>query len=241
MNLFQEKLIFQSTTLANDFEFEFNKPFEELNIKNENSLLNLIHFKVKEPKGCILYFHGNAGDLTKWGKIVEPLLQFNYNIIVMDYRGYGKSRGEREEGLMYSDAEAAYNLANEFFNEDSIVVYGRSLGSTFAVWVATKNKPKKVILETPFYSLKSVVESKVPFLPIDYLLEFNFNTSSFIKKVSCPISIFHGKRDGVVPFENGKRLSKMSNDINFTSFPEGKHNNLMSFEKYWNCMSKELY
>src|SRR5210317_238710 len=88
----QDKLMFLPTVLAQDYQYQFNFPFEELFFETEeNAVINALHFKVENPKGVILYFHGNAGDLSRWGTIVEYFVAKNYDVLVMDYRTYGKS------------------------------------------------------------------------------------------------------------------------------------------------------
>ena len=147
---FQESFLFLPTQLEQDFEYSFENKFEEINLINHEVSLNGLHFKVENPKGVILYFHGNAGNLSRWGEIVQPLLRFNYDLIVMDYRSYGKNKGEFSEAAMYEDAQVFYDYAKNYFPESEIVLYGRSLGTTFATQMAAKNNPDQLILETPF-------------------------------------------------------------------------------------------
>ena len=109
MYIFQERLVFKATKLDSDYEFLFDHDFDELNLEMEDgAVLNALHFKVDEPKGLILYFHGNAGDLSKWGEIVKPLTQYGHEVLVVDYRGYGKSTGRRSKQKMLKDAETIY-------------------------------------------------------------------------------------------------------------------------------------
>ncbi|NNE03974.1 MAG: alpha/beta hydrolase, partial [Eudoraea sp.] len=94
----QEKLIFLPTKLPVDFEYSFQYPFEEVFLTAEDgAVLNALHFKNKDPKGVILYFHGNAGDLSRWGQIATYFVKKNYDVVIMDYRTYGKSTGVLSE------------------------------------------------------------------------------------------------------------------------------------------------
>lgn len=240
MYFFQEKLIFQSSELEQEYKYDFGMPLQEYHIRSENASINVIHYTVDSAKGCILYFHGNAGNLSKWGEVVKPLLTLGYDIMLMDYRGYGKSTGERLEEEMYKDASRVYEKALESFSEDQIIVYGRSLGSTFATWVAANHSPQKLILETPFYSLRSVVEGRFPYLPVGRMLKYNFDTYEFYSEVKCPIVFLHGNEDGIVPYRNGQRLFELSKNARFVTIPRGGHNDLMSFELYWENMRKEI-
>lgn len=237
---FQESLIFLPNKLDKSHVYQFSSKVEEINVENGNVQLNALHFKVKNPKGVILYFHGNAGDLSRWGKIVEPLLRYDYDLIVMDYRGYGKNAGDFSEQAMYSDADAFYEYTKSNYRESEVVVYGRSLGSTFATFVAANNKPSKLILETPFYSVASVAKNKFPFLPIDWLLKYRFETNQMADKVSCPTLVLLSENDEVVGYENGLKLAESFSTAKTVSISEAGHNNQAQFEAYWQELSSFL-
>ena len=142
--LFQEKLIFINwKKLDRKHPFKFSNKFEEVFIKtNDKNVINALHFKLPNPKGVILFCHGNKGNLIKWGDRVSYLLDFNYEVLVFDYRSYGKSTGNFNEEAMYTDAEAVYDYIKKQYKEEDIVVYGYSLGGTFATRVASQNNPK---------------------------------------------------------------------------------------------------
>lgn len=237
---FQESLIFLPSHLAQDYEYRFMEPAKEFNLKNEGIQLNGVHFRVKNSKGVILYFHGNAGDLSRWGEVVQPLLKFGYDIIVMDYRGYGKNGGEFSESAMYADAQVFYDDAKQEYAEDKIIVYGRSLGTTFATYLASQNKPGKLILETPFYSISSVAKSRFPFLPIDWLLNYKFETHKFVQEVNCPSLIVLSGKDEVIPYENGLQLSKEFKQVKTVTIANAGHNNVSQHNSYWMAMEEFL-
>ena len=171
----QEKLMFLPTTLDEDFTYSFQYPFEELFLKPEqNVLINALHFKNENPKGVILYFHGNAGDLSRWSKITEYFVEMNYDVLVMDYRTYGKSQGKLSEDALHNDAQYCYDYLLKQYSEDKITLYGRSLGTGMASKLAIKNKPKQLILETPYYSILDVAKHRFPLFPIKSLLRYHF-------------------------------------------------------------------
>jgi fermentation-respiration switch protein FrsA (DUF1100 family) len=235
MFLLQEKLIFLPTQLPQDYTYNFERPYDEFFIETpDGARLNALRFTQENPKGIVLYYHGNAGDLSRWGEITSYFLQFEYEVLVMDYRTYGKSTGTLNEDNLYKDASLFYNKAMEWFPEEQIVVYGRSLGSTFATHVAAENEPKPLILESPFLSLEAVAKKRYWFLPLKPLLKYTFPTSEKIKDVKSPITIFHGTDDGVVPFENGERLQKIPSKSSciLVTVPKGSHNDLINFSAY---------
>ena len=231
----QEKLIFLPTKLAADYQYQFAEPFEELFLETEDGAsLNAIHFKTENPKGLILYFHGNAGDLSRWGKIASELIKYRYDVLIMDYRSYGKSTGVISEKNLFNDANLFYKYALKSYSEDDIIVYGRSLGTAFAAFVASKNNPRKLILETPFYNLEEIAKKRFPFLPVKYLLKYRFLSNNYIEAVSCPVVIFHGTKDNIVPYNSGKNLSELVPEerLTFISIEGGEHNNLINFKEY---------
>ena len=231
---FQEKFIFLATHLSKDFEFSFDTNVEEINLKtSDNETLNALHFKVKNTKGIILYFHGNRGDLSRWGKITEWFTQFKYDVFVMDYRNYGKSTGNFNEQKMYEDALLAYNFIKKKYSEDKIIVYGRSLGTTFATKVASQNNPKELILEVPFYNLKTAINYQIKFSP-DFLFNYKFKTNEFIQQVNCPITFFHGTKDNVTNPKDSEKLFELVNhpQKKIIKIEDGVHGNLRDFEEY---------
>ena len=241
--LLQERFIFLGEPLDNDHRFDFDSPFTEINIDMEDGgRVNALHFTIDNPKGLIVYYHGNAGNLAGWGFVASNFLQFGYDVAIMDYRGYGKSYGKRTQKTLLADAISFYGYFEDQYPEEKIYAYGRSLGTGIAAYVASKKNPGKVILETPYYSFTSLVQAHVPVFPAEPSLKFKFRTHRYLKETSCPIIIFHGTEDSIVPFKQGKRLYESLNDQNVSMvvIEGGEHNNLDSFEEYWVNIEKVL-
>ncbi|BAO74884.1 hypothetical protein WPG_0654 [Winogradskyella sp. PG-2] len=231
---FQEKILFLPTTLEQDYKYQFNYDFEELFLKTEeNVTINALHFKVNNPKGVILYFHGNAGDLSRWGTITEYFSAMNYDVLIMDYRTYGKSVGKLSEQGFYKDAQYCYDYLLKNYSEDKITLYGRSLGTGIASYLASRNNTKQLILETPYYSILDVAEHRFPMLPVKQLLKYHFPTHQYLPNAKCPITIIHGTDDSVVPYSSGKKLSELGLiNLNLVTVKGGDHNNLIEFDSY---------
>lgn len=232
---FQNSIVFRQKKTALKYTYTFNQKFEEIYLKTkDNAVLNVVHFKVENSKGVILYFHGNKDNLKRWGEIAGKLTTYGYDVFVVDYRGYGKSTGKKTETLMYDDAQLCYDYVKQYYNEESIVVYGRSLGGTFATYVASLNQPKQLILEATFSSMQDVVAHKLPILPYDQLLKFKFKSFEFIEKVTVPTLIFHGTKDKLVPLNLAKKLFKYANKnlTEFVKINEATHHNISQSEEY---------
>lgn len=239
----QEQMIFMPEPLPQDYSYSFQTNFKEVFLDTDDGArLNALHFKTENPKGVILYFHGNAGELSRWGIVVQKFVELDYDVLVMDYRGYGKSTGKRSEKALYHDAQLFYDYLLKSYPEEKIVVYGRSLGTTFATYVASKNNPKQLFLEAPFFNLPEVASERFPIYPVSWFLKYRFPTNKFLKNVSCPIIVFHGTDDLVVDYENSVKLSKIasSGNLRLISIPGGGHNNLVDSPKYMAVLQKNL-
>lgn len=239
---FQENLIFLPSQLPAEYTYQFDTSFEELTqTTDDGAQLNGLYFYVDNPVGTVLYFHGNAGDLSRWGEIAQFFVQKHLNVIVMDYRNFGKSTGTMKESLLYKDADLWYHKAQEKATQANVPLYayGRSLGTTFAAYIAATHQVKHLVLEAPFYSLESVAKDRFPILPVSMLLKYKFPTSSFINKVSAPVTIIHGREDGVVHYDQGEALYHhlSSSQKEFVTVPEGGHNDLVLHPEYQNAIS----
>ena len=125
-----------------------------------------------------MYFHGNAGDLSRWGQIVSYYVDLQYDVFIMDYRTYGKSTGKLSEQALYDDAKVCYDYLKEKFDPSRITLYGRSLGTGIATQLASFNKAQRLILETPYYSLVDVAKERFPFLPVQSLMQYELPSYS---------------------------------------------------------------
>lgn len=238
-----EKIIFRPVLLPNEHVFTFDNPFEELFLEPENGVsINALYFKIENPKGVILYLHGNKDNLERWGKIASGLTRFKYDVFVLDYRGYGKSIGERTEENLYKDALFCYNYLTDQFNHHNIIIYGRSLGTGIASWLAAKVKTSRLILETPYHDMHELILAHLPWKPAKLNLNYTLRSNKYLKKSEFPILFLHGTKDGVVPYSSGKKLFESIGNpyASMVSLVGGKHNDLSKFEEYWKSVEKFL-
>ncbi len=238
---FQEKVIFYPEKLSDDYPFSFPQNFGEINYEVENGVrINALHFKVKNPKGVVFYSHGNAGSLRTWGFIYEIFTNHQYDLLIYDYRGYGKSNGKLTERNLYKDAQYIYNALVNKYDENKIIVYGRSIGTGIATYIAANNNPAQLILESPYYNLPDLAGRYVPFIP-RRLIKYKFRNDQLIQKVSCPILIFHGTEDEIIYFGSSLKLQKYFKPSDrLTAIEGGHHNDLEAFELYHHELTRVL-
>lgn len=232
----QEKLIFKPEKLHRDFEFKYDVPFEELFFEIEPGVsINGLHFYRDKPQGLILYFHGNTRSIKGLAKYAQDFYRYNYDVIFVDYRGFGKSTGKRSEKNMLSDMQFVYESLAKKYPEDHLILYGRSMGSGFASKLASDNNPRYLILDAPYYSFRKVVERFLPFLPVKFVLRFHLRTDRWIKQVKCHTYILHGTRDRLIPIKHSEKLQQFNpQKITLIRIHGGGHNNLPSYPEYHN-------
>lgn len=229
----QEWFIFLPDKLPQDFKFNYPNASEVfLPIENNQHIHGLYFSSLKQTKGVILYFHGNAGALDKWGIVTKDFLPLGYDVLIMDYRTYGKSQGKLSEQNLFNDAQLAYNYLRKNFADEHIVIYGRSIGTGIATQLASKNICRSLLLETPYFNLYDVVKNHFKWIPKKNLLRYNFSNNKHIKKVNSPIYIFHGTADKVVPLKSGIKLKPLIPENNFIIIENANHHNISQYKAY---------
>jgi fermentation-respiration switch protein FrsA (DUF1100 family) len=190
-----------------------------------------------EPRGEVLFFHGNGGNLSIWQDFLMSLYHNSLTVFALDYRGYGKSTGSPTEEGLYKDAEA---LLRHFWTkihrpDHKVIYWGQSLGGSVAAFATTVRKPDGVILESSFPNKYSLLNHHPALKVLGFLSEFKFPTAEFLDGISCPVLVLHGEQDKVVPLKQGQLLfDRLQTEKYFHTMPAG-HNDLhqVNPDKYW--------
>lgn len=239
----QEKFLFKPEKLPADFEFKYpNQKATEYNIELDAGVnINSVHFSVDNPKGVVMYLKGNSRSIKGWGKFAIDFTRLQYDVVMVDYRGFGKSTGRRTERAIKDDLQKVYNRIKSRVDQKYIVIYGRSMGSGFATKLASTNNPRMLILESPYYSMMRIAKRYIPFMPISIAMRFPIRTYKWIQYVNCPIKIIHGTSDRLVPFSNAIELVKIRQKYaRIYPIVGGGHNDLHTFEDYHRILEEIL-
>ncbi|MBX7227216.1 MAG: alpha/beta hydrolase [Chitinophagales bacterium] len=239
---FQEKIIFFPLHLDKDYKFNFEQKFKEQNIKTtDGKLLNGLLFEADNANGLIFYLHGNAGNLSSWGEVAKTYTDLNYDVFIIDYRGYGKSEGKISgQDQLFEDNQTAYNELKKRYNEGSIIILGYSIGTGLASQLASTNHPKLLILQAPYYNLTDLMKQQFPFIPT-FILKYKFATNEYLKNCEMPVVIFHGKADEVIYHGSSLKLKEAfkKQDTLITLKGQG-HNGMTDNEEYKVALTKIL-
>jgi len=239
----QHLFYFRPEILSHAFKYQYAFPFEELNFDTEDGgRINAIHFKVPNSRGIIYYLKGNSRSIKGWGKFAKDFLSNGYDFFMMDYRGFGKSKGKRSQAKLFEDAQLLYGWIMNHYPEDRIVIYGRSLGTGIAARIASWNNPKMLILDSPY---KSFYRNSVRFgfiLPLKWLLRYDLRTDEYLHDVYCPVHIIHGNKDMLISFKQSEELKAMYPDkISLHPIEGGHHNDLPDFPQFFEMLYDILY
>lgn len=207
----QDQLIFDPSKLSEDHRFRSG---EEVEIKvAENVFLNCLLMREPASKGVILYLHGNRGSNRRCLRQAEMLAGNGYDVFMPDYRGYGKSDGRiTSQKQLYSDVEKVYEYLKDDYGESRIVLVGYSLGTGMASYLAAHYNPKHLFLVAPFLSFMDLKNRRFPLIP-DFLVKYPLNNKKHLAQVRCPVTIFHGERDEVIPFDSSEKLKALNPSV----------------------------
>ena len=187
-------------------------------------------------RGTLLFFHGNAGNISGRLESVQQFHQLGLNVLIVDYRGYGQSTGSSSEQGIYTDAETCWKHLTDTrgIAPEDIVIFGRSMGGGPTTWLATRHRPGAVILESVFTNVPDVGAHHYSFLPVRALATNQFDNESRMAEIDAPSLHIHSRGDRVVPFKLGRRVYEAAADPKQFLEIQGGHNDgfLVSAETY---------
>jgi len=240
----QEKILLHPKKLESNHQFTFSGSFKELFIPfNATDTVHMIKFLPGDSvtKGVVIYFHGNKENIEHYAAFAPAFTKKGYEVWMSDYPGFGKSTGEFTEKKLYSIAYEIQKMAALKFGADSLIIYGKSLGTAVAAYAASVKPCKMLILETPYYSIPSLFSSYAFMYPASTMSKYKLPTYEFLQEVKAPITIFHGTGDWVVPYRSGVRLKQFlkSGDV-FVKIDGGSHNDLAASTIYQHTLDSLL-
>lgn len=189
-------------------------PYEDVWFATDDGLwLHGWFVRADEPRGALLFFHGNAGNVSHRLDSIRTFRSLGFSVFIIDYRGYGLSEGSPSEAGTYLDAQAAWRHLREAQGVEPrhIVVFGRSLGASVAAWLAARERPGAVILESAFTSARELGTELYPWLPVRWMLKFEYDTRAAVRDIHSPLLVVHSTEDRIVPFHHGQELYEAAN------------------------------
>ena len=230
--IFQRNLLYHPS--VNGYQGDkINFDYEEVFIKNNEGieLKAWLHKKDLINKKTILFFHGNAGDLSNRNYKLNELSKLDLNFLIFAYRGFSSNQGKPSEQGLYKDARSVLDwLKAKDVKEKNIILYGESLGTAIAIETAQNKNLAGIILESPFTSMIELAQKYYPFLPVKFLLKDKYETVKKLPNIRSPLLILHGRLDTIVPFAMGEELLEKANTPKFKYFIDND-DHMMRYDK----------
>lgn len=209
MFLAQPGMVFYPFATLETTPEDWGQAYQDVSLRTEDDLR--LHGWFVPRKGAqrvVLFFHGNAGNISHRGESIEIFHRLGLDVFIIDYRGYGRSEGSPSEQGLYRDAHAAwrYLIEERGFKPSQIIVFGRSLGGVVAARLGSEQRPAGLILESSFSSAKDAARAIFPLISWLVVLRYDFDAASYVKGAGCPVLVLHGRDDEIIPFALGRKL-----------------------------------
>lgn len=237
--LAQDKLIFYPERLPENYSFQFDAAFEERFFDApDGTRIHALHFRRPDSEGLVYYHHGNAGSLRDWGSVYPEFTERGFDLLIYDFRGYGKSGGSRNEAALLADALLIYDGAADEYADRPIILYGRSLGTGIAGYVASKRRADALILESPYRDFRSLARHHMPWVP-GFMVRYRLPLIHYIEAVDSPVYLIHGTGDDIVPYRASSQLTEAFPDkARLFTVQGGGHNDLDMHQAYRDALDE---
>ena len=200
--------------------------YEDLTLEASDGVRVHGWFVPGESPRVLLYFHGNAGNISHRLHTIQQFHDLGLSVLIIDYRGYGRSDGKPTEKGLHRDAEAAWRYLTDDRGvaPEDIIVFGRSLGGAVASWLAAHEKPAALIVDSSFTSVPDIGQDAYPWLPVRLLSRFEHSTREHVAKSTCPVLVVHSRDDEIIPFRHGEAIYSAANEPKTFLEIRGGHN-----------------
>jgi len=189
-----------------------------------------------EPRGTVLFFHGNAGNISHRLESIAIFQSLGLDTFIIDYRGYGQSEGKAGERGLYLDGDAAwqYLVEERAIEPSGIVLFGRSMGGAVAARLAARQQAGGAIIESSFTSAPDMAHRLYPFMPVRLISRLRFPVAKDLANSNAPVLVIHSHDDEIIPFEMGRSLYDAAPEPKAFLDIAGDHNTgfLLSEDRY---------
>ncbi|HEY5601650.1 MAG TPA: alpha/beta hydrolase [Gammaproteobacteria bacterium] len=206
---------------------DWGMSYEDVIIKTSDEVrLHAWFIPRHDTDKTLLFFHGNAGNISHRGDSLRIFHKLGLNVLIFDYRGYGQSEGRPAEDGLYEDARAVWRYLTQIrgISDKNVILFGRSLGGAVAAKLAAEINAGGVILESTFSSAKDMARELFPVFSYFIPMRFDFNTEAFIKAVNYPVLVIHSPDDEIIPYSLGRKVYEAAGQPKQMMDIHGDHN-----------------
>ena len=240
----QERLLFAPTVLPPGKLLSMAPDVHEVGIDVPGARLSALHLRLPNPKGVVFFLHGNGGSLETWFVNPEYYRRANFDLFMIDYRGYGKSTGQIEsEQQLRADVRIAWSGIAAQYAGRKVVLYGRSLGSGLAAGLSAElqggRAPDLTVLVSPYRSMLALAAEHYRWVP-QYLLRYPMRTDAAVAQIRGPLLLIHGEHDALIAPRHSEALKALAPHASFALIARAAHNDLQDFDDYLGVYARAL-
>ena len=236
----QEGLLFHPEPLPADAPLPTAPDIHERTIAVPGARLSVLELHVPDAKGVVLFLHGNSGNLQTWFVNLDFYRRAGFDLVMPDYRGFGKSTGHiASEAQLHADVAAVWRDVAARYAGRKLVVYGRSLGSGLAATLAAEARPDLTVLVAPYASIEGLAREHYPWL-LPQAVRYPLRTDLAVEHITGPLLLLHGDRDELIPFAHSERLQARAPAAHLVRVEGAAHNNIHKFDAYQNAFAQAL-
>ncbi|MCX7927629.1 MAG: alpha/beta hydrolase [Candidatus Omnitrophica bacterium] len=227
MRIFEYKSIFYPEKTIEFTPLGRGLNYEDIFFKTQDGLiLNGWFIPAQNQDIVVLYFHGNAGNISHRIEVAKLFNERNFSFFIFDYRGFGRSQGSPSELGTYLDAIAAYEylVKTKRIPPEKIVLYGKSLGAAVAIDLASKVKAGALISESGFSSIVNLAKDIYKFIPLWLFVTQKYDSLKKVGTITMPKLFIHSKNDEIVPFKHAQMLFTAAKEPKELYVMQGGHN-----------------
>lgn len=236
----QERLLFHPVTLPADHRFELPADVREATVEVPGARLHALHLQLPRPDGVVFFLHGNAGNLQTWFVNADFYRRANFDLYMLDYRGFGRSSGSIEsQPQLEADIRAAWAGVAPLYAGKKRVIYGRSIGTGLAAMLAAEVQPELTVLVSPYSSMAMLVRERYPWLP-GAVLRYPLHTDTALTRVRGRVLLVHGERDTLIPPAHSAALRRVAPQSELLLLPDAGHNDIQHQPVYVDGLAAAL-
>ena len=236
----QERLLFHPRPLPAGHRFEARPDVHDVWIDVPGARLHALHLRLPSPDGLVFYLHGNAGNLQSWFVDVDFYRRLNLDLVMLDYRGFGKSSGRIEsEAQLHGDVRAAWAQVAPPYAGRRRVLLGRSLGSGLVASLAAEVQPELTVLVSPYSSVAALAREHYPWVP-GAVLRYPLRTDEALPRVRGRVLLVHGLRDTLIAPRHSEALRALLPRAEWLPVPEAGHGDIHTHPAYRDGLAAAL-
>lgn len=237
---FQEKLLFLPIPLPPDTRLARDLDVHERFVDVPGARLSVLELRLPQPAGVVFFLHGNAGNLESWFVNAAFYRRANFDLVMLDYRGYGKSTGRIEsEAQLHEDVWAVWQSVADRYRDRHVVIYGRSLGTALAAALAERVRPDLTLLVSPYTSMVALAREHYRWVP-PAMLRYPLRTDASIGRIDGPVLLVHGERDDLITPAHSQALQVLARSARSVIVPGAGHGDLQDFDVYLRTVADAL-